>query len=248
VVEAMKLYEIIEAREDDDYAPYGFDYETTDAFTEKIVDYMHENCRPWLQAISIDYPIYRGIRHQSIAFTRAVRPDREPHDSSFDMHQLYNELIAIAGGTANRSNSAFVSSNYHEAKAYGHPYRVFPIGDFAFTWSPEWPDWYQTLEGDSSTSNEPLVALMYDNVRASVFDIMRNKENDLSPKAVFEAVRNELFKIENYDPRKVKSYINADKELQNAVQSGHEIMIECDRMLYIDKEVFETRIKGHIES
>lgn len=96
--------------------------------------------------------MYRGYeRYSEEPFHRPYRTDRDPKDSGLYHQSLYNDAIEIAGGTADRSNSIFVSGNMVHARKYGEVYVVFPMGDFNYTYHMGVKDWYDkfgpALEG-----------------------------------------------------------------------------------------------------
>ena len=85
-----------------------------------LVQFIKSNCTPWL-SLKTRTPLYRGISHHGsghkaeTAFILPVRKDRKPLDSTVGMHKVFNQLIAMAGGTANRSNSMFTTPVYSNA-------------------------------------------------------------------------------------------------------------------------------------
>src|SRR5574343_1119366 len=78
---------------------------------DKIISYIARYCKPWLQQCG-GRVAWRGIRYYHHASTRGInapsvfvrqtRANRNPKDSSLAFHNLYNILIKIAGGVANR--------------------------------------------------------------------------------------------------------------------------------------------------
>lgn len=96
--------------------------------------------------------MYRGYeKYSEEPFHRPHRTDRDPKDSGLYHQTLYNDAIEVAGGTADRSNSIFVSGNMVHARKYGEVYVVFPMGDFNYTYHMGVKDWYDkfgpALEG-----------------------------------------------------------------------------------------------------
>jgi len=119
---------------------------------EKLVEtweLIKEKCSPWLNATDYgEQTFYRGIQFNPKAnvLIRPVRTDRKPLDTEPKFHDIANALIAAAGGTANRSNSIFITSSLGMASSYGmYTVVILPVGDFNYTWSPQWQDWYGAL-------------------------------------------------------------------------------------------------------
>lgn len=117
---------------------------------KKIADYIKTNCKPWLsQTNNGRLYVYRGFSNESSlpmpAFTKAVRPDRVPRDSSKDWHMNIDYAIRIAGKKANRSNSLFTTGDEDQASEYGAVFVVLPIGAFNYTWHTDISDWVNAV-------------------------------------------------------------------------------------------------------
>lgn len=108
-------------------------------------DFLRKDAAPWFKAIgNPKKKVYRGTSSLPTGTefaVKAIRKDRKPRDVSRKWTQLLNARIAKIGGIANRTNSAFVTSSWHQAAVYGSPFVFVPLGEFHYTWSPEWHDW-----------------------------------------------------------------------------------------------------------
>lgn len=117
----------------------------TSRSAERLAKFLRRNCSQWLRETENGtITFYRGLQevHTSAhAFEKSVRIDRRPKDSSPLGHDVYNMLIDLVGGVANRSNSLFAISDASEAGDYGEPYVIIPIGPYNYTWSRRWNDW-----------------------------------------------------------------------------------------------------------
>jgi hypothetical protein len=126
------------------YKPKNVKLSDSEDSIAAIRKYIETNCKPWIRESGGKF-VYRGINelyaHKPV-FTRNIRQNRRPTDSSLELHNLFNTIIGIAGGIANRTNSMFVFGSSFQTENYGHPFYVFPIGEFHYTWSPVWHDWY----------------------------------------------------------------------------------------------------------
>jgi hypothetical protein len=91
-------------------------------------------------------PLYRGISSSNFGepmITKRVRlDDREPTDTTEELHALANEYFVEQYGAPFR-NSMFVTGDDSWAGAYGRIYSVYPIGDFEYLWSPKTKDLWQ---------------------------------------------------------------------------------------------------------
>lgn len=117
---------------------------------------VEEKCQPFLKAAGIDtskpvrdWPVlYRGSdRFINVPYKIVpVRTDRRPRDTPKETHHKFNDIIAKAGGVANRTNSIFTSGDPSAASGYGdHLYLVFPVGNFHYTYATGIHDWTGAL-------------------------------------------------------------------------------------------------------
>lgn len=193
---------------------------------EALADFIKQNAQPWLSQTDQGYLIvYRGLKSQlsmyggplpwdrSVAFVKSIRGDRRTLNTSQASHAAFNAMIDSVGGLADRSNSAFVSSDRNVAEFYGRVYVFMPLGDFHYTWSPEYADWYQEFRP------KYIKALHRDN--SSTQDTSKNQY---------------------YDPEKVSEVIKVDQDLREAIKSGNEIMIHAAAGLYIDEKYYLGKV------
>lgn len=200
-----------------------------------VAKFMKKNCQPWLsQTDNGDQVVWRGIRDVHLsAFVKQTRPNRIPSDSPDWVHAMYNTIIAQAGGIANRTNSIFCSGSRGTALNYGVAYTVIPIGEFHYTWSPSYMDWY------SSRVYFPS-AVMDDNARQHIQHIANEWNAGRMPEEEYMRLTKEIKgDPKSYtDKNKLDHYVKVDKNLKGAIESGHEIMIQCSSGLYISYELY----------
>jgi hypothetical protein len=232
-----------------------------DELASRVRTFINQNCKPWLRK-SGGRIVYRGMQHNtSTAFTRAIRTDRVPMDSSPMMHEVMNFMIQRVGGTANRSNSAFVINDYSSAWNYGgNVYVAMPVGEFTYTWSPQWGDWMSDFKDNeawedvidfekiSQTLSPQRWEQMYQEykrdpdrdhfgVKLSKSDFIEDTTIEMLYKMVDRGSAQEI--IQHIDVEKVKQHINVDTGLPEAIRSTNEIMIHCEKMLYIDEDFLQ---------
>jgi hypothetical protein len=137
---------------------------------ELLADMIQANAKPWLDATNNGREIlYRGVvspPKSYVAFTRPPRPDRKPKDTSQTNHRIANAMIASVGfpGYADRTNSVFCISFKIQAAEYGELFVPIPIGEFRYTWSPVYADFYSLLGHDNFLST--AVHLLKDEIEA----------------------------------------------------------------------------------
>jgi len=120
------------------------DYVDQNDLADQLVKYLAKNASPWMNATNWGtLTFYRGVQsHQDRLYYRyKIRQNRRPRDSSEDYHQAYNAVIEVAGGVANRSNSAFITTNEQMAQNYGDVYVFMALGPFHSTYHRLWADW-----------------------------------------------------------------------------------------------------------
>lgn len=216
---------------------------------EELNQFILTNCQPYLKE-SNNQLLYRGTADSDAdVFIKPVRRDREPMSSSQFLTDLFNEKIKAAGKIANRNNAMFCTGNRSSAWEYGHVFAVFPIGMFDYTWSPTAIDWYRKYSDVDLTYKYLAAALrskgpnFLHDVEFVLKDMQRLKfvpEIDMeklqamtSDKQI-EFVRKladlyfrEFFKA---SPLNIKG---DDGSLPQAIDSGHEIMVSCEQVLYV---------------
>lgn len=191
----------------------------------KIADFIKKNCQPWLAATEhIEPVLYRGVEAAGKirlpqSFIKPTRTDRKPMTTDPNRNDIFNMLIGVVGGKANRNNSIFCTSDASEARMYGPVFVVMPIGNFNYTWSPEWFDW--TL---SMTRN----------------DAIRLSKGGAPPEG--------LVNPEYWDPELVHNLIKADEGLEEAIRRKHEIMISCGSALYVGPNFYKTKVLPLLQS
>lgn len=112
----------------------------------KIVKSIHRDCKPFLQQAK-GGTLYRGLGNADDDFLKKkVRlTDRVPKDMPQEIHNKLNQYFLMKHGGKFR-NALFVSGDMSVAIEYGNLYRIFPIGQFEFLWSPKVFDLYQDWE------------------------------------------------------------------------------------------------------
>lgn len=209
-------------------------------------EFAEQHCQPWLRQAGAGLA-FRGVServHQNRAlFTHEVRHDRRPKDSVIQDHELFNGIIRLAGGIANRSNSTFVISNLNTASDYGRPFVVMPVGQFHYSWSPTVSDWYA----------QRLVVLSWWDVSAVMETTSRRNLEFLLGETSPQLIRKTLTSIKNSTPYEAGSFAQrarlgpeaytaeslaphvwADRGLDRALSTGYEVMIHAQEMLYLD--------------
>jgi len=207
-----------------------------------LVQFIKSNCTPWL-SLKTRTPLYRGISHHGsghkaeTAFILPVRKDRKPLDSTVGMHKVFNQLIAMAGGTANRSNSMFTTPVYSNAITYGMGFIVMPIGEFHYTWADGVYDWYREYKSPAivdkffkdSLDKQAIYKSLWAEVEGGASGSKHNPE-----------VPDMFFDASNYDVSKIKKIIQCDTGMHDALRDEYtEIMVQCNSALYMNQMCYD---------
>jgi len=178
--------------------------------------------------------VYRGVHFNDevpVAFVRKTRLDRKPRDTGSFRHKAFNALIAAGGGIANRSNSIFLTSDHTMAGFYGNIFVVIPLGAYNYTWSPVAKDWTNKLKYDKLISflNPAIVKTIY--------------KKPLGPFELSAMLEKLTLQAKNYDPKKVPKVIQADTGLSVALKKGTEIMVKCEKTLFINAYFYKDYVQ-----
>jgi hypothetical protein len=118
---------------------------------EVIAKKILKDCIPFLTEINYQahsYSIFRGMYGLEKIFFAGKNPIyRQPRDTEYVLHKIVDKWFLSKTGVQYRSNALFGTGDEMEALSYGNVYRIFPIGEFSFVWSPNVKDLtYDVLE------------------------------------------------------------------------------------------------------
>lgn len=235
---------------------------------KSIVSFIRANCQPWLsQTEEGQYYAYRGLYEPPkgfVAFRKNVRAQREPKDTDWHVHMAFNEIIAMCGKVANRSNAVFVTGDYELASRFGDVFVAVPIGDFKYTWhdkEEDWTGWFEAGDFTRQVSIDPEDIEVPD-------DKMREIERHAAERSRERGEEGEGYYyghylrigIEDYQFKKSEELLNEpdpykvehnvcphlhgdDGSLIDALESRKEVMVACREVLIIDSYIYRHAIK-----
>lgn len=257
---------------------------------EGVIKILKKNAKQWMKASKNGkLVVFRGTESgKGDVFLKNVRLAREPRDSDKEQHILFNKIIEIAGGSANRSNSIFVTGAPHIAREYGQIHVCIPLGAFRYTWSSTWDDW-TNASSDLHRMKEILLPDAFNEYRAysdpwtnalAEFNktvkglekdknaAVKNKDRELAKALSFEIkelakpkvalkwrqARQKFYEKKALElvQRPANQYLNkkavreqfhVDTGLEAAIESEHEIMIQCASALYINPYLYENYVQ-----
>lgn len=123
---------------------------------------IERDCGPFLKESQKAGFLYRGIQpggkdlhtqdvdgNKLVYIVKNVRKDRNPRDTSDDMHDALNKWFNDKFGFKARTEAVFAYGGDMfptTIKEYGDTHIIFPIGEIKYVWSPEVEDLYVHLE------------------------------------------------------------------------------------------------------
>jgi hypothetical protein len=114
----------------------------TEAGLEKLLNDIIKNCQPFLKT---RMELFRGMEATTWNGHKEVRTDRQPRDSSDDMHKFHNLILKdLKLPLRDEVLFAVTNQNYNMLVEYGKTRMIFPTGNFSFYWFPDIVDAYTT--------------------------------------------------------------------------------------------------------
>ncbi|NJO61526.1 MAG: hypothetical protein HC836_25745 [Richelia sp. RM2_1_2] len=104
----------------------------------EIFDILNKNCSQWIKLTKWT-PVYRGskmINPYDDFIKIKTRPEKQDPDVPPIIQQQFDQQMRTAGHQAVLSNSVHLTGDLSEAKTYGRPFVIFPVGNIHFSWSP----------------------------------------------------------------------------------------------------------------
>lgn len=195
---------------------------------DEIIETLKRDCKPFLRESEGNF-VYRGSFRKYDGLKKlSVKIDRKPTDTPPVLHKLWNDEFKKKFGWYVRSEGFFVTGDYHLASNFGTTvYVVFPIGQFKFVWSKNYKDLtnairYETFEyyldmkyGHQSS----LKKIWYKENSLQTSRTEYEEWKKLNIDRIDKEMRNEAIDL-------IKNY--TDKDFSGAIESGHEISIQCD--------------------
>ena len=168
----------------------------------KIAALIVRDCQPFLQAGGYHTPLYRGITKSDLKPVLepiTVRKNRSPKDTSIAIHNALNRYFKTRFKLKYRSVSMFATGSVDTAIVYGSARAVFPIGNFDYCWSSDLRD-------------------LFIDMPSNLYYTLDHQITDSNYKELCDWLNNQHYR------HNVSIY-----DFQQALMSGHEVMINCDK-------------------
>lgn len=177
--------------------------------------------------------LMRGMRGISNGFDIVTaQKNRQPKDTPRWIHDKIDDTFEDLLDIRPRSTGTFCSGDYDMARNYGHDnYIIFPIGKFDFIWSKTVRDLYITLAASKAEN------YMYDKVEQDGKKLYTKSEWD-NYKYDGKSTNDELIRVYNeYVHDTIERDYELNGSLDDAITSGKEIMVVCDRYYAINNKL-----------
>lgn len=205
----------------------------------------------------------RGKFEEGLMLKRKVRKDRQPKDMSKQDVSIMDQVFVNHFGYPYRTQALFTTGSYNIADNYGQVFLIFPIGQFNFLWDKESGDMFEGDLHDHITDlrhhNRAINRFKekYQQLQQDLEKYKQRLEKTKSPEAK-EDIGNYIEDVEaelqdthenmtDYQERFEKTKKQAQqhikknlsqKNLPEAIRSGHEIMIATDYYYMIPEQRF----------
>jgi len=205
---------------------------TPEKIFEEFTQVIEKKCSHYLTNIvnkNKGVKLYSGRKGaREIWFEGKVRKNRKPRDTIKEIHDIFNYCFQKNLGSKLRSESLFCGVNEIEARGYGEPYYIFPIGnDYKLWYHPEIKDLFLYF-----SESKPLIDLKIDlSLQISSSMVFKNM---LSKMKKDEIYKNEVI---NYICELTKGY----KQGLPPVYPYREIMLDCKEYIAVNVDWIESK-------
>lgn len=176
--------------------------EDTGLSSDQLIDMIKRDCVQWIEACNGE-TLYRGINENFLGMGelyksyvlsdeeqikhRLIGPhvlkikvlkDRQPVDSSDELHETLDKIFYDATGIKFRSESVFCVKSKQIAGTYGHVFVVLPIGPVKYAWSPYIDDAFSAI---SEGGIPPALIKQVERVWPEVYEKFKSKMPQLHP-------------------------------------------------------------------
>jgi len=194
---------------------------------QEAIEYIKENCQPILEYYKKSSGrLWRGMGFgaEIPVIIKDVRKDRKPKDTPIPVNNYIDNYFYQKFGWRAKSESLFTTSNPKQATMYGELYQIFPVGQFGCLWSYDVHDLYQDF-----TKFPQLGLINYINIEDNKDMKLEwwRPEQDVDIDWSTEVGKNLMIFLED----KLGTY--KEGNLESALSSGNEIMIDCDKYVTI---------------
>lgn len=116
---------------------------------EELKTVLERDCMPYIKETKgCQSLLRRGSKDMFLFYGKKTqRQDRKPRMVDQDIHQMMDDWTKKNWGFRARSTSTFATNREHNARMYGSPFFMFPIGNFKYAWNDNVTELYKVYDG-----------------------------------------------------------------------------------------------------
>jgi len=196
---------------------------------EKLRDELEDKCQPYIKHLKgCNSLLIRGSKQKIKYYSKfTTRQDRIPRlIDDRDLHKMMDNWTQKNWGFKARSQSVFTSTREHNAKMYGKPYIMFPIGKFDYAWNDNVYGLYGAYDRWGY-----IVEIVWD-------DLEDTRDTDDRPKYDEDEAKEEAFDLhilphlENYDTNNLSKLLKKGESMAGYT----ECIVHCKTYYMIHPE------------
>lgn len=201
---------------------------TTWAEYESIIN---AKCQPFLKELGgmialNNRPLFRGMQIKPTAEVQ-VRKNRKPLNSSSFEHKAMVKFFVTNFQVNHREESVMTTSSQASASSYGDAHVIFPVGDFKYV--------YSDVKG-----GDDVTYLLRDKMSEAAIDLASLKDIDPNTEEYDSFYDKNRFRIATTALALCQF---TDTDLRKGMDTGAEIMVNCDTYIAVPEEIWNSRNK-----
>jgi len=143
-----------------------------------------KNCQPFIKELrGARSLLYRGVRVIPKTYDKkSPRSDRKPRLLDTELHDILNKETKKMFGWNTRSEGVFTTNNYGNAKSWGKPAIIFPIGNFKYIWNKNTYNLYNLYDSwfDDDDILQEILKELKDYKSTNLSSFLRNPDFTVS--------------------------------------------------------------------
>ena len=170
----------------------------------------------WQKAQEKLLPIYRGKNGLPNAINKLTRrKNRIPMNTRPKVNRILDDLLNKKFHWKPRSSGVFTSGKINTVSGYGAPNLFFPIGNYRYVWNTKEEDLF---------INDIMGEINFKHTISSGFKEYKSGMSKTDINWAYKGARDKVTEL-------LKGLVVdcIDYDLDKAIQSGHEIMFDCDK-------------------
>jgi hypothetical protein len=195
---------------------------------DKEIAKLRKLCKPFIDTCvrnKIVKPLWRGLKDQYLSMfnIKTRRKNRKPKDTPDKLQKLADDAFYKEFKWRPRAEGVFATGSSSLADNYGTLFWFFPIGTYHFVWSNRIEDFFIDNDWMSDLYTRDTMNGWKDTMAKGYKEKMANGMDDI---------------INTFQ----------DFDLKSAIDSGHEIMFDCDRYYVINPvSIAKALPKGQVK-